>query len=116
MVSRFDTVERALSLAIMPQQRVVLAYLALRMRTSGRQSRQTWVKQRQIAEALRMPERNVRRHVDALVAGGHLQRWRQPHGYLYRLPASWDETDAFGGVSGVAVTIGAANDRGSVDA
>lgn len=90
-VSRFDLIGRTLRLPLLPQERLVLIYLVQHIRTSGKRARQTWVKQRQIAEELGTTDRAVRRHLDKLVASGQLQRWRQPHGYLYRIPPTWDE-------------------------
>lgn len=90
-VSRFDLIGRTLRLPLLPQERLVLIALIQHIRTSGKQSRMTWVKQRQIAEELNMPLRNVKRHMDKLESARVLQRWRQRHGYLYRVPPSWDE-------------------------
>jgi DNA-binding transcriptional ArsR family regulator len=93
-VNRFDVIQRALRLRVSMGARCVMVCLAQHIRTSGRQARLTWVKIDLIADEVDLDRRQVRRHLDALEEVGAIQRWRQPNGYLYRIPPTWDEVTA----------------------
>lgn len=108
-MDRFQTIRRAVEdPRLSASEKVLATSLALRAKTMGREARKTWPKQAELAEAVGLSERQLRRATQSLVDVGFVHTWRMAYGLLYRIAASWNEVDA--GASAGMVSVRTVND------
>lgn len=101
-VNRHAVIRRALGRTdLLPSDKLVLVALVQRIKVDGRSAGLTWPKVELLSQDVGLDRRTVRRALDHLDAAGAIQRWRQPRGYLYRVPPTWDEVDERGVSAGL---------------